>query len=171
MVDAPDSESASAEPATAAAAIAAVAPVAGGVPEVVNDAPGKSNAWSLMEGESTGMSHSPFTMQTTDPGRESLPEKMQENARGCPCGDAGHEPCPGVGRQYGRNEADQWPPGEGSWRVAELLFSEDEATLREAIGLGDECSENLSRFDLVMAADVAYLVNLWDALVFTIKVC
>lgn len=73
----------------------------------------------------------------------------------------------------------------GTWRVAELLFSENEEELMAfaaGLGAGRKQEEawgwedwgNGARedglFDLIIAADIIYLQSLWDAMAFTIKV-
>lgn len=75
--------------------------------------------------------------------------------------------------------------GAGRWQVAELLFSDSEEDIvRWRRGVpgrrvdtdpadgepgDDDRGEDL--FDLVVAADVVYLNDLWDAMAFTLKVC
>ncbi|CAM9930128.1 unnamed protein product [Ectocarpus fasciculatus] len=75
---------------------------------------------------------------------------------------------------------------KGCWRVVELLFSESEeellqwrrmaggvgttgGPLRAVLEGGPEGDSHDGLFDLVVAADVVYLNDLWDAMAFTIK--
>lgn len=75
----------------------------------------------------------------------------------------------------------------GTWRAAELLFSESEEAIWAALeregpsGVvvggddGDDARhikpDAEQRFDLVVAADIVYLNSLWDAMASTVKVC
>lgn len=84
---------------------------------------------------------------------------------------------------------------QGSWIVRELLFSEKGTRAFVVEGSDDDCEERHGQtrdwdgedaggggggggsgvfesglFDLVVAADIVYLQNLWDAMAFTIKV-
>lgn len=65
----------------------------------------------------------------------------------------------------------------GRWRVAELLFSKSEEDLRRWRGVTfgrEDKIQHYSRgedlFDLVVAADVVYLNDLWDSMACTLKV-
>lgn len=66
---------------------------------------------------------------------------------------------------------------KGGWRVAELLFSSSEEELRRWRGVPLEnmdgrkhYSHGEDLFDLVVAADVVYLTDLWDSMACTFKV-
>lgn len=67
---------------------------------------------------------------------------------------------------------------KGGWRVTELLFSKSEEDLRRWRGVtfgNDEDRRKLhsreeNLFDLVVAADIVYLTDLWDSMACTFKV-
>ncbi len=110
----------------------------------------------------------------------TLTRNARANARDLEC-----RPGPGPGAPSPASDATD---GAGRWQVAELLFSESEEDIarwrRGAPGRragsdpvggeagGDDHGEDLfDLFDLVVAADVVYLNDLWDAMAFTLKVC
>lgn len=63
----------------------------------------------------------------------------------------------------------------GRWMAAELLFSDSEEEIlrwRGNVGRGDTFSGEAEGdlFDLIFAADIVYLNDLWDEMAFTMKV-
>lgn len=111
---------------------------------------------------------------------EPPPATAGRNKTACTaCRESGEEGVDAPGgrdtcRIHGMNRSGVGP---GSWRVAALLFSERQADLRGFVARGcdwlesDEVAQaQTGPFDLVVAADVVYLNDLWNAMAFTIKV-
>ncbi|CAN0017264.1 unnamed protein product, partial [Laminaria digitata] len=122
--------------------------------------------------------------------RTSTRTRTRTRKRRQQCGiDTGNVSCSGTGSVSARDSGNSGSSGgggggmQGSWRAEELLFFNDEKDAvrwrrqarRGGGGGGQEGAfdgdndDDDDLFDLVVAADVVYLKDLWDAMAFTIK--